>query len=381
MRVTLLSNGHGEDTVGALLAEALWALEPTLALQAFPTVGLGHAYARTGVPLLGPRRDLPSGGLLLHSRRAFWGDLRAGFVTLTRRQLSTLRHLETDVLVVVGDVYALLLGNLVRPTYRFYVQTLVSNYHAEDRLTAKSRPNRYFMERFSPPEKFLMRRNVHTYVRDVPTASLLARAGLAVSALGNPMLDALKPDVPLDLPLTSPVIALLPGTRLYKLTALKMMLRALEALPEATGLVAWTETSPPDSSWSAVSDGIWQRDARTWLVYDRFFEVLDAAELVLSTAGTASEQAAALGRPVVAFPVAPHYTEAFLENQGRLLGAALTRCRADPEVLAAALRGLWRDPARYHAASVAGRARMGQAGGAAAIAADILNRAGASFKR
>ncbi len=379
MRVTLLSNGHGEDTVGALLAAQLWALEPDLALQAFPTVGLGDAYARAGVPLLGPRRDLPSGGLLLHSGRAFWGDLRAGFITLTRRQLYDLSSLETDVLIVVGDLYALLLGNLVRTKCRFYVQTLVSSRHSGPQRvpgpTFRRYPNRYFMERFSTPEKFLMRRNVHTYVRDAPTAASLSCPGLAVSALGNPMLDAIGPGTPLKLPLTSPVIALLPGTRRYKLAALETMLGALAALPEATGLVAWTDASPPDGRWQVVEDGIWRRGDRIWLVHDRFTDVLNAADLVLSTAGTASEQAAARGRPVVAFSVAPLYTEAFLANQQRLLGAALTRCRPDPRTLAAALRTLWQDPERYRAASEAGRVRMGEPGGAAAIAADILRRA------
>ena len=372
MRVTLLSNGHGEDAVGALLAVQLRRLEPTLKLSAFPTVGLGHAYSRVQVPLWGPRLELPSGGLTLHSLGAFWGDMRAGFLPLTGRQLRALSRLETDVLITVGDVYALLLGNLVRAELRFYVQTLVSSYHAKPPW---SRPNRYFMERFSPLERRLMRRNVHSYVRDAPTASLLARSGLAVSALGNPMLGALEPGAPLALPLSSPVVALLPGTRRYKQAALATMVAALEVMPEATGLVAWTDEEPPQNGpWEAAPSGSWRCGERIWLVYDRFADVLAAADLVLSTAGTASEQAAALGRPVVAFAVPPLYTGAFLRNQQRLLGAALTRCPAEPQVLASELRALWQDRERYRAASAAGRTRMGKRGGAAAIAADILKR-------
>ena len=374
MRITLLSNGHGEDTVGALLAERLWALEPTLILRAFPTVGLGRAYERVHVPLLGPRAELPSGGLLLHSLDAFWGDMQAGFLTLTRRQLRALSRLETDALVVVGDLYALLLSQRVKTQHRFYVQTLVSSYHRAAAQRFQNHPNRYFMEHFSPLERFLIRRNTHTYVRDAPTASLLARAGLAVSAPGNPMLDALKPSAPLPLPLTRPVVALLPGTRRYKTAALETMLAALAAVPDATGLVAWAEPTPPDGSWQPVAGGIWRRGDRVWLLSDRFSDVLGAADLVLSTAGTASEQAASLGKPVVAFAVPPLYTEAFLANQQRLLGAALTRCHAEPHALATGLVALWHDRARYGAAAEAGRTRMGERGGAAAIAADIVAR-------
>lgn len=105
--------------------------------------------------------------------------------------------------------------------------------------------------------------------------------------------------------------------------------------------------------------------------------MLGAADLVLSTSGTASEQAAALGRPVVAFPVPPSYTGAFLANQRRLLGEALTVSSAEPAALAAALSELWRDPARYAAAAAAGRDRMGPPGGVRAIAEDILRRVAA----
>ncbi len=373
MRVTLLSNGHGEDVVGALLVRAFLALEPALTVQAFPTVGTGAAYEPLGIPILGPRRALPSGGLMLHSLSAFSGDLRAGFLPMTLAQLRALRRLETDALVVVGDLYALTLGNFVRTPGRFYVQTLVSSRHQPAGVGQTGQANRYFMERFSPPERLLMRRTVrHSYVRDAPTAALLQRYGLSVSALGNPMLDALTPVGPLSLPLTRPVIALLPGTRTYQSAALETMLGALTHLPEATGLVAWAGPEP-DERWARVAPDVWGLGPH-YLLRGRFAEVLHAADLVLSTAGTASEQAAALGRPVVAFPVPPSYTSAFLTNQRRLLGDALTLVPAEPAALAAALRALWADRGRYGAAAAAGRARMGPAGGSAAIASDVLYR-------
>lgn len=372
MRVTLLSNGHGEDVVGALLARAFLTLEPALTVQAFPTVGTGAAYEPLGIPILGPRRALPSGGLMLHSLNAFLGDLRAGFLPITGLQLRSLSRLRTDVLVVVGDLYALTLGNLVRTPNRFYVQTLVSSRH---RPASRGQLNRYFMERFSPPERLLMRRTVrHSYVRDGPTAALLVRYGLPVSALGNPMLDVLTPEgtleLPLARPLTRPVVALLPGTRAYQSAALETMLGALEHLPGATGLVAWAGPEP-DGRWARVGPEVW-RFGPHYLLRGRFADVLHAADLALSTAGTASEQAAALGRPVVAFPVPPSYTGAFLANQRRLLGDALTLADPEPAALAAALRALWADSGRYGAAAAAGRARMGPAGGGAAIAGDIL---------
>ncbi len=423
MRVTLLSNGHGEDIVGATLAEKLLRLRPTLELRAFPTVGAGRAYERLNVPILGPRQALPSGGFTLHSSWALKSDLRAGFLPMTARQVRALRALSTDVLIVVGDVYALLLSNLVRTRARFYVQTLVSSHHQTELSGARGRAlNRFFMERFSLPERLLIRRSVrHSYVRDAPTAALLGRYGIPVSALGNPMLDALEPARELSRPLKlePPVVALLPGTREHAARALTLMLRALRCWPTATGLVAWAGERLPDlPGWrlEPLSPHLWQlrllepnrpdvshlnvsrldrtavTDAgaatgptspqmtspRVFLLTAHFAEVLHASQLVVGAAGTAHEQAAALGRPVVAFALPPLYTEAFVANQQRLLGAALHVCKAEgdalPAELAAALRGLWETPARYQQASQTGRERMGSPGGGLAIARDILKR-------
>lgn len=374
MRVTLLSNGYGEDVVGARLALELRRLEPTLSLQAYPTVGAGQAYEASGIPVLGPRRTLPSGGLMMHSAQAFWGDLRAGFLPLTERQLAELRRLETDALVVVGDLYALLLSCRVETRARFYVQTLVS----VTQLRRGGRPNRYFMERISPPERWLMRRAVaHSYVRDAATAAHLQGLGVAASALGNPMFDppeSAGPTVPLLATLASPVVALLPGTRGYREASLEIMLGALGGWPEATGVVAWTgQALPAGRVWEPLAEGVW-RSGKHYLLTGRFAEVLRGADLVLGTAGTANEQAAALGKPVVAFPVPPLYTRAFLGNQRRLLGDALTVCEPRPHALQGALRALWSDPPRYRRASETGKTRLSGTGGGRAIACDVLER-------
>ncbi len=395
MRATLLSNGHGEDAVGVQLARAFRAHAPGLELQAFPTVGQGQAYEALELPILGPRREMPSGGFMMHTASAFWADMRAGFLPMTAAQLRALRRLETDLLVVIGDVYALLLGTLVQTSARFYVQTLVSAHQK-----TRSRPNRYFMERISAPERFLMRRTVrHSYLRDVPTAESLQRYGLGVSAPGNPMLDALGYEgLPLTLPPHRPVVALLPGTRSHRDEALVTMLRTLSSWPEALGLIAWTGAALPvvpgwrwlesgPDLWTGVETDI-RKDtgagrepvpsghaaSRIYLFKNRFAAVLHAAQLVLGTAGTAHEQAAALGLPIVTFPLPPIYSRPFIQNQKRLLGEAVSVSERDPAALLQTLRRLYEDPSLYERAARVGRARMGQAGGSAAIVRDILGR-------
>jgi uncharacterized protein (TIGR03492 family) len=110
---------------------------------------------------------------------------------------------------------------------------------------------------------------------------------------------------------------------------------------------------------------------------ERFADILHAARVVLGTSGTANEQAVALGRPVVAFPVPPDYSNAFLANQKRLLGPALTLAPANPAQVAAAAHAWLDDPAKAELAGRQGQARVGGSGGSEAIAIDLLAQAGA----
>ncbi len=385
-RIILLSNGHGEDAIGVLIAEELLRQRPDLQMQAYPTVDRGTAYERLDIPILGPRQLMPSGGFLLHSLPYFLSDLRAGFLPMTLKQLRDLRRLDTDILLVVGDVYALLLSQFINTKERYYMQPLVSVYHQQE---LNKRPwNRYFMERFSGLERRFINRSVRqTYVRDAPTVAYLQELGIVgAKALGNPMLDALTAkdgDIAQALP-KQPKIALLPGTRRYAVDSLTLMLAALSHWPEATGLVAWAggelvtsnfpgwQQQPPEAAIAGLKAIFRRQDQTVYLFERRFAEVLHSSDLALGTAGTANEQAAALGLPVVAFAVPPLYTTAFLQNQKQLLAEAVTIARAEPLAIATALRQLWTDKARYAEAALAGKERMGPSGGAAAIAADIL---------
>ncbi len=393
-RVLFLSNGYGEDVIGSKLARELLRQRPNLTLQAYPTVDQGRAYE--GIcTILGPRQVMPSGGLLLHSLDMFVKDIRAGFLRMTLQQLRDLKRLEADLLVVVGDVYALSLSLLINARTRVYVQPLVSAYHQGGQQTNL---NRLTMEQFTGLERYLIRTKVsQMYVRDALTAQILKADGIKhVQFLGNPMVDGLDAEMPLDpsqlRKLTyqpssdGPIIALLPGTREYAVASLEMMLAALEHIPNAVGLIAWAGRQLPQlPGWHYANDHgddrtdvthnltVLQRGTQRVLLYQaRFNDVLAAADVVLGTAGTAHEQAASLGIPVVSFALPPHYTPAFLANQRRLLADALTISDANPEELARALNTLWHDSHAHARAANIGKVRMGQPGGSRAIASDIL---------
>ncbi len=319
---------------------------------------------------------MPSGGLLLHDLKLFLLDLKAGFFQMTYKQLKDLKQLETDILLVVGDIYALLLAQLIKTKKIFYVQTLISAYHKH-----KSNPNRFFMENYSFIERFLIKRIVtRMYVRDIPTAEMLNKLGISrVFALGNPMLDDLDSDLlDISLTLTSPVIALLPGSRSYAVESLQIMAESLKYFPEATGIIAWSkEVLPIIKGWQHSLDkslniSIYKNQNQYIYLVKQFSAVLNSANIVLGTSGTAHEQAASLGLPIVAFPLLPWYRKAFLANQKRLLADALTVVSPCPKDIAQKLKILWQNKDLYKRASDMGKMRMGKAGGSVAIVQNIL---------
>lgn len=383
-RIAIVSNGHGEDVIGAALGRALEALIPSASFEAFPLVGIGSPYEAEGIARVGPLRTMPSGGFMLHARSYFLADLRAGYLGMTARQVLDLSRLRCDVLVVVGDVYAQGLAAMARARMRAVVQPLVSIHHHPDGR-APTPINRYFMERIRYPERALMRHLADVvYLRDEATAAWLRRRGLSeASSLGNPMVDGAIGTPLLGLP-PGERVALLPGTRSHTPAALQTMAAALALLPAAHGLVAWSGGALPGlPAWSSDPSAAPVRgriaalrhgDSRLWVLEGRFADVLASSTIAVGTAGTANEQAAARGLAVVSFPLEPHYTASYLANQGRLLGAALCVVEATPEAIAAEIARLLADPAARARAAQDGRMRMGGPGGSEAIARDILER-------
>lgn len=383
----VVSNGHGEDVIAARLATATLAASELAGLNvlAMPLVGLGAAYQRSGIETYGPRREMPSAGLTMHHPSLLLADLKAGILGLTVAQLSALRRARPLAVLVVGDAYAHAQAALTRAPRAVY-QPLVSVHQSVGAPALSLR--RLFMDRIRAPELLLMRGAQRLYTRDAATAEHLRERGLkSAQYLGNPMMDGLAPSaVAGEVPAAAgpvrqarPVrVALLPGSRSYRDRSLALMLAALDAWegPDLTAEIAWTEGATPElpAPFSLDAAGTWTSrngSVKVSLRLDAFAAVLLNADAVLGTSGTANEQAAGVGLPVVAFPVLPDYGEPFLAGQKRLLGRALEVVAAEPRVVAAALGRALHDASWRQAAAVDGRARMGDPGASERIAAEL----------
>jgi uncharacterized protein (TIGR03492 family) len=396
VKLLLVSNGHGEDAIGARLARELLSLEPSLEMEALPIVGRGNAYERAGVRVVGPRWEMPSGGFTFTKLEWLLADWKAGMYRQTHAMHWAARDSRADAVVVVGDVYALWVTfsfacRDVNPVV-FQVQPLVSRYY-QDGMTAQDRverASRVTVDSFTAPERWYMRRVERVFARDERSAAWLRELGVPQAEFtGNLMMDLLEPELSLSPALDGrPVLALLPGTRDDYLFSFPVMLEAVASLPEVQAFAAfpgevatlalpsgwsWVAPSALEASVSADVVAFHTSGSRVPVLRAAFAALLHASSVALGTAGTANEQAVGLGVPTVGFAThGPQYTLGFARAQSRLLGAGLRLEAADPARLASSVREALTNEVWRAATRASGAERMGAAGGARRVARVIL---------
>ena len=399
MKLLFVSNGHGEDAIGGRLAREFRRFAPNLELAAVPIVGRGMPYERAGIPVLGPRWELPSGGFTFTSLELLLGDWRDGMYQKTHEQHWAVRNANADAVLVVGDVYALWVTfgfafkNQKKPRV-FQVQPLVSRSY-QDHMTAQDRlerANRVTVDSFTAPDRWFMKRVEKIWARDSRTSDWLHELGLPQADFaGNIMMDLLEPECDLTPVLDGrPVLALLPGTRDDYRESLPRMLEVVAQLPEVQAFSAfpgdlnrlelppgwtWTEPSLLEREASAERTAV-HSQTRVPVLRNGFAALLHTSQAALGTAGTANEQAVGLGKPTVAFPTnGPQFTGSFARAQKRLLSDGLILVANDTDQIVSGVRQVLTPEAR-DAAKRAGLERMGVSGGANKIVLEVLAKLG-----
>ena len=390
--VLLLSNGHGEDLSGALVAAEL--MQRGIPVEALPLVGHGSPYRQRGVPVLGRTRSCSTGGLGYTSLGGRLSELLEGQMghVLGRLLLLRRRRRHYGLVVAVGDVLAVLGSWLSGLPSAVYLVAYSSHYEGRLRLPW---PCGWLLNRASIKA---------IWSRDCLTANDLSQQlNRAVVFLGNPFLDVVSAGTSESLPLPALQLALVPGSRLPEAARnLALMLRVLALLPEE-----WARSQPLrlraalvaelDSSCVAKLAGPlgWRLEASDRLVrgplvvelgWGQFGEILASSQLVLGMAGTAAEQAVGLGKPVLQLVGGgPQFTAGFAEAQRRLLGPGV-RCAPGSSGSAATLAATAQlaqelleqqgdpkqGPALRQSLAAIGLERIGAPGGSEAVAAAIM---------
>ncbi|MGE5588918.1 MAG: lipid-A-disaccharide synthase-related protein [Clostridia bacterium] len=388
--VLVLSNGHGEDVIGAMIAREVRALRPSLDVVGFPLVGLGKPYHDAHIRIAGIQRAMPSGGFAKHGVRLLLQDIRAGLVGYTIAQIRHLRACAPGVslAVCVGDAYPLLLAGLFVRRPILCLSTAKSEYiHGHHAV-----------------ETWLMRRLAGLVLaRDERTAEALAAAGVRAGFAGNVMMDGFSiTGENFGLTLEKKVVGILPGSRQEAYRNMVEVLDVVRRLADATGngldfiaglapslngrLLAQTAEA---AGWRFASGDAGDLEAGivgrllpaghdepcVILTQGRFGDVLNVSNIIIGLSGTGNEQAAGLGRPVVAFPTGgPQFNERFARAQKRLLGDALVLVEeGGPEAVAREVLSILGDSARVSKMRRAGYERMGEQGAATRTAKMIVD--------
>ena len=383
--ILLVSNGFGEMAVATYVARAIRAQAPDARIEHFPLVG--RAPRDAWPEAVGPQQEMPSGGLV-----AYWNvrnaaaDIAAGLGALTVRQyryLHSQRH--RDVIVAVGDIYCLALSLLAARRPTIFVATAKSDYVALH----------------SRIELAIARHAAAAFARDDVTAASMRVEGVAAIYAGNIMMDGVeRTGVDLGVKAGALIFAVLPGSRadapaaaaeqVERLGAIaaRMASRsrpvqaflsiapsvAVAAVRDAIRRVG-VELTEPTTDIGVIASGR-RENLELALVRGAFGDMIAAADIVLGQAGTANEQAAGCGKPVIAAAQpgeAPDKMRWYRMRQKRLLGDALLVLPPQPQVFAAEVERLIDDPQRIQHMADTGRRRMGSPGGASAVAQKTLS--------
>ncbi|MDD5528735.1 MAG: lipid-A-disaccharide synthase-related protein [bacterium] len=377
--VLFLSNCYGEDRSAAIIASALKKIRPDTNIIGVPLISGGEEYEKRNIPVLLKTKVPPSGGFTTRSLAGIL-DVLTGFYIPIRYCLA-LKKLrpKTDSVMITGDVFLLILGWLGTRKPIFFLAPAKSDYQ-----------NPHYKV-----ELWIMKSLIHKkqikqiFTHDEYTANNLRKNNIPATFVGNPMVDELKREHKFKPEKNSITIGILPGSRTeaYKnfIKILKIVelleqknlpkLSFVTALPNTIKLNTLTALSQ-NNGWKLSTDDIsvlTKKDTKVFLYYNAFVDIIEQADIIIGLAGTANEQAAYFGKPIVAFKgTGPQTSNVRMNNQQNLLGGCLKVVKNFPDGVVNEILFLLQHPDEIKRRSKIGKFRMGPSGGAERIAERIF---------
>jgi uncharacterized protein (TIGR03492 family) len=360
-RILFISNGYGEDSVGA---EIVRRLPPALRAEAYPTLGPGKAY--DGIcPVVGPRAQLASEGSRV-ARGTVTKDIATGGLATLLPGLRFMRSVRGayDHVVVIGDFIGVLGCWLAGLRGITYLDVYKTGY---------GRP-------YSGIEKAIIRRTCRrVFNRSPQLADTLRAIGVDAVAAGNVMMDTITTgDYAAGLRRSRlQAVTLLPGSRDQTAANFAIQAAALRLIPEDErpdiflALAGGIDLDELARAAGLRRDGDrLTGDLTVHTARGAMRNMVEASDLVLSQAGTATIQSLGLGVPAITFTRRTDRMKRFLE-ENRLFGGARLLSTDDPADLARVTRNLLRDPAELGRLGKIGRERIGGPGAIERIIAAI----------
>ena len=326
-----MSNGHGEDLSGSLIAKQL--LNSGFSVDALPIVGKGLHYKKEKIKVIGKTKEFVTGGIGYNSFQGRLTEIFGGeIIYLLRRLYLTFKiRKKYDYFFVVGDIVPVFFAWICKKDFFTYLVAYSSHYEGNLKLPW---PSKFFL---------LSKKAKRIYTRDFLSANdLTLQLKKQAFFFGNPFMDKLfLRDY--EFKKSEFSIGLFPGSRFPEiLDNFVLILEVLEALSDFPYFqnIEFNFAIVNALSFSRIRE-IFQK--RKWLYLDTrnekkivkfkykslkvnlcwniFDEILLKSRCCISMAGTAAEQAIGLGKPVIQIEgKGPQFTRSFAEAQRRLLG-------------------------------------------------------------
>ncbi len=330
-RILFLSNGHGEDLSGSLIAKQF--VKSGYSVHALPIVGKGNHYEKEKIKIIGKTKEFSTGGIGYNSLKGRLTEIFGGeiFYVLKRLYLTYKIRKKYDYFFVVGDIVPVFFAWVCKKDFFIYLVAYSSHYEGKLKLPW---PSQFFL---------LSQKAKKIYTRDSLTADdLTLQLKKKVSFLGNPFMDKFFSRNK-ELKESAFSIGLFPGSRSPEiLDNFVFILEVLEALSDFRYFqkIEFNFAIVNALSSSKIKE-IFQN--RRWLnletikekyllkfqykslevniYWNNFDKILLKSKCCISMAGTAAEQAIGLGKPVIQIEgKGPQFTKSFAEAQRRLLG-------------------------------------------------------------
>ena len=330
-KILILSNEHGEDLSGSLLGKKL--IEMGNKVEALPLVGNGSIYKKKNIKVVCKTKEFSTGGLGYNSLKGRLNDIFNGQVIYILKKLLLTFFIRNkyQYFLVVGDIVPILFARICRKSFFVYLVAYSSHYEGKLRLPW--------------PCKYLLTSHKlkNLYTRDLLTADdLTTQLKRKVCFYGNPFMDVFLNRKKL-LKNSFFNIVFLPGSRMPEvINNFELMIDVLENLSKYKYFekvefnFAVVNSFSPQRIINLLSSNKWvlqKNKVNNDLIvmkykfstvkfrWNSFEEILFNSDLVISMAGTATEQAVGLNKPVIQIEgKGPQFTKIFAEAQRRLLG-------------------------------------------------------------
>ena len=133
-RILLLSNGHGEDLSGSLIAKQL--LNSGYSVDALPIVGSGVHYQEKKINIIGKTKEFSTGGIGYNSFKGRLTEIFGGEILYLLKRLYLTNKIRTNYnyFFVVGDIVPVFFAWVCKKDFFTYLVAYSSHYEGRLKL-------------------------------------------------------------------------------------------------------------------------------------------------------------------------------------------------------------------------------------------------------